>query len=437
MLFGKNSDRQRNEAQTVEYFPACEHPPGTSVRCTYIDIPQAARTNAVLLCRPFWTWGAEMGANEHGVAIGNEAVRAKLSAPEAEALIGMDLLRLALERARSAAQAVAVITALLERHGQGGNCGHLTPSYYNNAFMIADAKEAFILETVGREWLVEAVHGVRAISNRYSIGRGAQLISAGLAALVRDNGWSTEADPSYAEAIASTEREHIVNAAERSARAASLLRSRAPAIATEDMMAIQRDHCVGETADARWTAECTVKRSLCMHAGAEESPGQTVGALVSELRDSAAVHWVTGTAAPCLSIFRPFVFGVPLPAHGPRPTERFDGRALWWRHEQLHRAAIAGDFARFLSEIEPERNALEARFRARVDAVLDGSESDKSCAIATCWREASEMEDRWLARATTLPPFPDRAGTAAWMRLSRLAGLHVESTTPPEQSDAN
>jgi secernin len=41
-------------------------------------------------------WGAEIGANEHGVAIGNEAVWSRSSDPEYDSvrrLLGMDLLR--------------------------------------------------------------------------------------------------------------------------------------------------------------------------------------------------------------------------------------------------------------------------------------------------------------------------------------------------------
>lgn len=51
-------------------------------------------TYAVILSKPSWMWGAEMGSNEHGVCIGNEAVWTKIDADITEKLLGMDLVRL-------------------------------------------------------------------------------------------------------------------------------------------------------------------------------------------------------------------------------------------------------------------------------------------------------------------------------------------------------
>ena len=101
-VFGKNSDREPNEAQHLAHIPAADHTPDSRVKCTYIDIPQVWHTFAVLLAKPFWMWGAEIGANEHGVVIGNEAVFTKVPYHKAGALTGMDYLRLALERAQTA-----------------------------------------------------------------------------------------------------------------------------------------------------------------------------------------------------------------------------------------------------------------------------------------------------------------------------------------------
>lgn len=33
-------------------------------KCTYIEVEQAAATQGVVLSKPSWMWGAEMGANQ-------------------------------------------------------------------------------------------------------------------------------------------------------------------------------------------------------------------------------------------------------------------------------------------------------------------------------------------------------------------------------------
>lgn len=54
-------------------------------------------TKAVILSKPSWMWGAEMGANECGVVIGNEAVWTNDNDGDSNTtvkrLLGMDLVR--------------------------------------------------------------------------------------------------------------------------------------------------------------------------------------------------------------------------------------------------------------------------------------------------------------------------------------------------------
>ena len=63
-LFAKNSDRHPNEAQAVVRIPGATHPAGAAVRCTYVSVPQVARTHAALLCKPFWIWGAGLSGQQ-------------------------------------------------------------------------------------------------------------------------------------------------------------------------------------------------------------------------------------------------------------------------------------------------------------------------------------------------------------------------------------
>lgn len=54
----------------------------------------------------------------------------------------MDLLRLALERSRTAEEAWKLIVALTVEYGQEGNCGYGKNFRYHNGYLIADGKSA-------------------------------------------------------------------------------------------------------------------------------------------------------------------------------------------------------------------------------------------------------------------------------------------------------
>lgn len=421
LLFAKNSDRERNEAQALEISPARRSAAGAQVQLTYVAIPEVPATFACLLSRPFWMWGAEMGANEKGVVIGNEALHAKTPAQRRRALTGMDLVRLGLERADTAAGAVLVMIELLERHGQGGDCGHLGRFYYNNGFIVADPKEAFVLETAGRWWTVKRVESHRALSNAYSIGSDFDAISADLAQHAAREGWADEQGRvDVAAHLLDEGRDAVSFGRGRCARGQALLDRSAPRLTPQAMMAILRDH--GDDADL--TPANTRNRTICMHAAQGARRSQSVGSMVSELRDGRFVHWVTGTSAPCTSIFKPVVLQAGLPPQGAPPSDRFDPGAAWWRHERLHRAMLH-DFGPALHSIEGERDALEHGFVARLDAAFEAGADTKALrdVVDQCWREAAEAEARWLAGLS--PPAPSKADShrRSWARLNQVAGF--------------
>lgn len=173
-LFAKNSDRPPGEPQDVAWSPPRRD--RGPLCATHLQIaPHPGDTLGALLSRPRWCWGAEHGVNEAGVAIGNESIFTTLDPRRfPPALIGMDLVRLGLERSATAHQAVEVITGLLERYGQGGSGQdpHLASGAkpYWSSFLVADPTDAWVVETSGRQWAAEQVDvGTRAISNRTTI----------------------------------------------------------------------------------------------------------------------------------------------------------------------------------------------------------------------------------------------------------------------------
>ncbi|HEC09649.1 MAG TPA: peptidase U34 [Acidimicrobiales bacterium] len=382
VLFAKNSDRDANEAQVLHWVPARTHRADSVVVCTYLTIPQVPRTHAVLLSRPFWMWGAEMGTNEHGVTIGNEAVFT--DQPYADTgLTGMDLLRLALERASTAAEAVDVIVNLLEEHGQGGGCGFEKRGFtYHNSFIVADPTTAFVLETAGRLWAVEEVSsGVRSISNGLTI-------------------------PGFAEEHRDQLRSRVSGCDVRSARTASLA---AEAGEAADLAAVLRSH-----GSATWPRYDLLTGTLgmpCMHGGGLIAGSVTVAGWISELRPGGSRHWATATACPCLSLFKPVA--VDTPVHlGLPPVGTFDDGALWWRQERLNRMVMS-DPARLAVHLE-ERNEVERGWFADPPPTVDA------------FAEADRLLDRWTA---ALPVGAGHGDTRPWWmrryweKRSRAAGM--------------
>jgi dipeptidase len=179
-LLGHNSDRPSQTRSLVSRIAGREHAPGEKINTEYLELLQVRQTCTVLANQPDGWWGYSYGLNEHGVAIGGTILPTRLPCPQ-PGLTGGDLVRLVLERSHSARQAVDLLAGLVERHGQGAGPA-CAASNGDQGFLIADASEAFAVETAGRHWVYQEIQEVRAVSNVSIIRQDWDWISHGLAA---------------------------------------------------------------------------------------------------------------------------------------------------------------------------------------------------------------------------------------------------------------
>lgn len=367
-VFAKSSDRPIGEAQVVEVHD--RRPAGGTLHTQYLALPDAGAAQ-VLGSRPTWLWGFEHGVNEHRVAIGNERVWTDddpTSAPDG--LIGMDLVRLALERGRTATEAVDVLTDLLERHGQGGIADATTGEPYWSSFLVADPTDAWVVDTSGTAWAAEPVPpgGSRSISNRLSVGAGWTRAGGGLAPGASFTAAHLPADVPTgfadvrAAVTAAAAAERRTGAGLRAAlrdHGAGGTATGAPATAGGRAMAV--DPLPDRRADLDGTGV-----TVCMHVRGFQA---TAASMIVELdRDpDAPVVASCALGAPCVGVFVP-VF---LDAGG--PTALADP-ATWQAVDELRRAVERAT--------DDGGTAIGHELQLAVRAVLDPIEDELTDAAA-------------------------------------------------------
>jgi dipeptidase len=371
-LFAKNSDRKRGECQPLLQFPAAIHPRGARLRCTHIEIPQVAESYRIMGHSPWWVWGFEHGVNEHGVAIGNQTVFSKEPVETTPGLIGMDLVRLGLERGRTAREALEVIALLLETHGQGGAAFAPDAAGYHNSFMIADPEGVWAMETSGRRWAARAVE-LDALTNHITTGSDWQIGSRDLESFARKEGWWREKGRVDVSACYRNPDVPGRISEGRLRRSRELLAAERGTIDGDYLQRVLRDHLDGGAAPpAGATPEDERYFTLCMHS---EPVGTTTASLVASLPSTPQTPWAVWVsfATPCTGIFLPvYLDGVIPPAlarGGKEPVED----SAWWSFHELQEAA-AVDLPRITpllrrewwnleEKIDIERRAVESSAR--------------------------------------------------------------------------
>ncbi len=391
VIFGKNSDREPNEAQVLEYHPSAEYSNSKSLKCTYLKIPQVMKTNAVLISRPFWMWGAEIGANDKGVVIGNEAVFTKMPTEKEGRLTGMDLLRLTLERADTVINALEIVTELLADYGQGGPCGFEEKLTYHNSFIIADPTEAWVLETTGHLWVAKKVQDYYAISNGLTIGKEFDLNHPDLIDYARGKGWLKKGQTfNFADCYSDW---FYTTFSRCNARRQSSLdnMNNIKKMNVTDAFSILRNHGSSDySPDSHF-----LMNHVCAHSANKLSrhASQSTASMVASLKKDEQTFWATGTSAPCTSVFKPIQFNNNvLPDIGQKPVGKYTPNSLWWEHEKLHRTILM-DFQKRHQILNNKRIELEKEFYTK----SLNTDSDKFYVLTkSAFEKSRQFEDDML-----------------------------------------
>ncbi|HEX6311333.1 MAG TPA: hypothetical protein VF152_06870, partial [Acidimicrobiia bacterium] len=274
------------------------------------------------------------------------------------ALLGMDLVRLGLERGRTADHALTVITELLEEHGQGGSGEQDHDEPYFSSFLVADPGGAWVLETSGRTWAARPVDDGAAISNRVTLGTDWTLASTDVAPGADFDRWR---DPAAPTGIA----DH------RLAATRQCVATGAAAVTPADLVATLRHHGErpwgapgGDPADVSppptdvhddWSGV-----TVCMHIRDYQA---TTASIVAELpRDGAPLRAWVALGSPCASVY--------VPAFPPTGlTPQLAEPATWSRFARLRDRVEGEDGPDELAQIRAVLAPVEAELWEAADEI--------------------------------------------------------------------
>lgn len=402
-VFAKNSDRPPRESQGIVQMPRRRHAEGAVRRWQYLEVPEAPETWAFVGSRPHWLRGLEHGVNEHRVAIGNEMVFTREPLGP-RGLLGMDLVQLGLERARTADEAVEVVTSLVETYGQGGSGQPHVDWPYSNSFIVTDPARAWVLETAGRQWAARRVERLGNVSNGLAIGAEWERVAADAQAHAVEQGWwprnggrldfaAAYADPNVPEMVACPRR----------ARAASMLLDADGDVDVATMRAILRDHHdLGAVHRPRPGGDPNFF-TLCMHADPLDNTTASMIATLAEDPDELHPIWVS-LGSPCVGAFVPVWQGGEVPPVLGYVAAEEDRASPWW----TMRALLT------LVERDPERRAPVVRER------WDAWERDVAGRAERVGRSARDLGargDRDGARRLLTQAMDESVG--GWLDLAR------------------
>ncbi|MEM2928802.1 MAG: C69 family dipeptidase [Nitrososphaerota archaeon] len=388
MIFAKNSDRDPNEAQILDFIPRQKHMK-KKIKLTYVEFPQVEETYAIILSRPWWMYGAEMGANEYGLVIGNTAVFTK-ERKEKIGILGMDIIRLALERTKNSKEALEFIISMIENYGQGGSGSYEHKLYYHNSFIIADPRNAWVLETVGKNWVAKEIEDIYTISNALTIQNNWDLASKNIEKIKKE-----DKKFNFSRYFSDKFYTYFSHGKNRRTFTYKKLREKKGEITLEYIMEILCSHQIKD-----FSPEKGSMKDMCMHYGGLTRPSQTASSQISLLNEKFQVHYFTGTSLPCLSIFKPIYFEGGFLDIGEKPTNKYNPKNYWWRFEAFHRK-IQTNYRIYIDNFLKDKNELQEKIIEKEikirEKYLRGEIDEKELFNLTKWAfdEEEKLLEKW------------------------------------------
>ena len=376
VLLGHNEDLGGNSAQHMIVVPRKIHQPGeVFVLYSGGSIPQMEETYAYIATTLFdvdYIPGTiTSGINEYQVSIGNNMSysRDELIPPEGNwslkynGIIWTEFTQIALERAKSAKEAVQIMGQLSEQYGLSGDPG--------TAFGITDSNEGWFIEIPrGGQWVAKRVpdDGYAMMANTFRICEIEDeenfMHSGDLVDFAIDNGFY---DPDggepfcFAEVYGNLDRLFSPYNTRRHWRVENLLGGIVPGASPADIMSILRDHYEGTEYDLTNGYEIsphhTSERTVCKL--------RTEASIVAQLRnwlpaEIGGVAW-WALVGPCSSVYVPWYMGIQkVPYAYQIGTNEYDGESAYWAFGELSQL-VDENYGNLIGDVKKAWAQFEAK----------------------------------------------------------------------------